>query len=298
MADSTPDLWDTCYEGEHRKLLSPEQFRQMFCDVCMNVGCQNSRGFGTKWNHRIRTQEDRLLVNPQFAPPGTAELMGLPDFQSMLRDTLAAKISTRKNDWEPVTDEEVAREAARMMGLDVPAPSGFQEPEPEDPDPEPEEAEPEPGDGEEPPALEVPSVELSAWRVQGDTENPDTGSPVEYDVTLVTCPDGTEDWSCTCPARERPCKHIRYVQSRLAPTEPAEPAPDPVRPPPSPRGPLPTGMNTPSPQGGIMVGGGPPPASDPAPAEPVDPWAPPKAKKDRVIEVGGRVSFGSSKDKK
>ena len=291
MADSTPDLWDTCYEGEHRKLLAPEQFKQMFCDVCMNAGCKNSRGFGTKWNQRIRTQEDRLLINPQFAPDGTAELMGLPDFKSMLRDTIVAEISTRKNDWEPVSDDEVAREAARMMGIEVPAPKGFQEPEP-DPEPEPQEP-------QEPEPQEPATAELSAWRVQGDTKDPKSGRPLEYDVTLTAFPDGSEDWSCSCPSRETPCKHIRHIQARLVPPEPDEPPPDPVRPPPSPRGPLPSGLNTSTPQGGIMLGGGPPPAKhDPGSGEAVDPWAPPKHKEERVIEVGGRVSFGSGKNPK
>ena len=39
---SLPDLFDGCYEGEHRKAMSPEEFTQTFCSACMNAGCQNS----------------------------------------------------------------------------------------------------------------------------------------------------------------------------------------------------------------------------------------------------------------
>ena len=40
-----------------------------------------------------------------------------------------------------------------------------------------------------------------------------------------------------------------------------------------------------------MVGGAPTPPSEP------DPWAAPTGPKDRVIDVGGKITFGSGKKK-
>lgn len=133
MGRQLPDLFDGCYDGEHRKLKSPVQFKDEFCAVCMNVGCRNSKGAGSLWNQRMQTQEDRLLNNPEFAPENTALVMGLPDFRNMIQDALKIEISTQRGDWEPVSDADVGRAAAEMMGVIPPgSPMGFQpEPEPE-----------------------------------------------------------------------------------------------------------------------------------------------------------------------
>jgi hypothetical protein len=270
MSRSLPDLWDSCYEGEHRRIKSPEQFKNEFCSACMNVGCRNSRGAGTKWNQRIISQEDRLLNNPQFAPEDAAITLGLPDFKNMIQEALRVEISTQRNDWEPVSDADVGRAAAEMLGIVQPSvakPKGF---EPEVPP-------------EEPPEPEETREKLGQWKVKGDSVD-ERGNRRTYVVTQYQ--DG--EWSCTCPSRENPCKHSRGIQNRLSPQpkEPDSPRPDPVVPKPAPRSSFPTSMNTPAPDGGVMIGGGPPPAPKP----PVDPWEPtaPKVKK---IEVGGRVKF-------
>ena len=299
MGKQLPDLFDGCYDGEHRKLLSPEQFTQMFCGVCMNVGCRNSKGAGTKWNQRMLTQEDRLLNNPAFAPEMTAEIMGLPDFKNMIQDALRVEISTKRGDWEPVTDADVGRAAAEMMGV-VP-PSGFQTQRDPTPDPVQQEAPEPPADppthqpsfsDTSTPTLDIPlttdPVE-GQWRVRGDSTDSE-GKPRTYTVTLYE----NGSWDCSCPSREAPCKHTRYIQGRLTPEKKSDPAPDPVRPEPSPRrAPFPTAMNTSQPQGGIMVGGSAPPT-----AEPDDPWAVPEGPKMRKIDVGGKVTFGAGTKKK
>ena len=329
MSKTLPDLWDGCYDGEHRRLLAPEQFKQMFCNVCLNPGCRISRGGGSKWSQRMLTQEDRLLHNPQFAPPGTAEDMGLPDFKNMVRHAIALEISDRKGDWEPVTEAEVGRAAAEMMGVVTP-PIAFQAEDPEVPTPvdDPEaEFEPSSADPTAPttvtpqetgetffaaqeilsehkesylsPKEEVERRESEAsestqppiegkWKVRGDSKGKDGKHPI-YEVVLHA--DGR--WGCECPSRENPCKHARDLAVRIAnaPREVVvDPADDPRTPVVAPAQPLPSRMNTSVPQGGIMVGGGVP---DPL-IEESDPWAPAKSK-DRVIEVGGRVTFGPGK---
>lgn len=316
-----PDLFDGCYEGEHRKLLSPEQFKQMFCGVCLNPGCLNSRGAGSKWTQRMLTQEDRLLHNPQFAPEDAATALGLPDFKDMVHQALALEISDRKGDWEPVSQAEVGRAAAELVGV-VPAPSGFQEA-PESPvldsDPtDPTTLTPEPHENispssaipeatDEAPKVEVEPPESSVsdstpavsdstqeaieghWRVHGDSRD-QKGNNVIYDVTLYK--DGS--WECSCPSRENPCKHARDIATKMARAAdmlpPKEPPPNPTRPPKRPAPPRPS-FNTNMPSGGVMVGGAPTPPSEP------DPWAAPTGPKDRVIDVGGKITFGSGKKK-
>lgn len=263
MSKQLPDLWDGCYDGEHRKLLAPEQFKQMFCKVCLNPGCRNSRGAGSKWNQRMLTQEDRLLNNPAFAPETTADIMGLPDFKNMIQDALRVEISTKKNDWEPVTEAEIGRAAAEMMGL-VP-PSGF---EPSDPGPIPED-----------PTPEDPRIPEGQWRVRGDSLDK-SGKPLTYTVTLW----GDGGWECNCPSRDNPCKHSLYIKGRISNSPKKEETPNPVIPPSAPRKVVPKGLNTSQPSEGIMVGG-------PNPEPISDPWAAPKVK-ERKIEVGGKVTFG------
>lgn len=137
-----PDLWNNCYDGEHRKL-SPEEFRKEWCNKCLNTGCRNSRGTELKWLQRMLVQEDILLDNPRFADPNDPKHQSIreKDFQDMVRHALAIEVSTQKGDWSIPTDEEIGRAAAEMVG--IVAPSGFQkapEPEPvanEDPDPKP-----------------------------------------------------------------------------------------------------------------------------------------------------------------
>lgn len=331
MLRSLPDLWDGCYDGEHRQQMSPQQFRETFCQNCLNAGCRNSVAAGSKWLQRMMTQEDRLLGNPLYADPNDPqyqEIRGL-DFQDMVRQALAIEVSSRKGDWSIPTEAEIGAAAAEMVGM-VPAPSGFKaEVEVEEPD------EPQPPDrlvdevqeydlGADdvpdievevtatPPDLpkltvpmtvvevdEVQEVNLASdpprlterWRIRGD-------SGTIYEVSLTA--DG--EWDCTCPSRENPCKHARDIAQKLsrAPKEvheaqatpkPREPQ-QPTRPPPGPPSFVPKKTNTEQPTGGHILGGG------SAPSIPVesDPWAPPPVTpKEREIPVGGRVSFGSGK---
>jgi hypothetical protein len=52
-------------------------------------------------------------------------------------------------------------------------------------------------------------------------------------------------------------------------------------------------MNTNLPQGGVMVGGGAPPEA----VRPEDPWAVSSKPRERKIEVGGKITFSSGKNK-
>ena len=269
----------------------------MFCNVCLNPGCTNSRGSTSKWNQRMLTQEDRLLHNPAFAPERPDERMGIPDFKNLIQEALRVEISTQRADWEPVSDADVGRAAAEMMGVVPLSPTGFRpDPIPDptpDPTPEPEEnlAEPPQKIGH---PDDISRQVHDIWRVRGDSKDKQ-GKPKTYTVTLFE--DG--GWDCTCPSRVE-CKHIQYIRGRVDPESKPDPTPDPVdpvRPDPAPRrSPFPSAMNTAQPRGGQMIGGGPPP---PTPPPESDPWAVDEtAPKFRKLGVGGRVTFGSGKKTK
>lgn len=135
MIRTLPDLWDGCYDGEHRQKMSPQQFRETFCANCLNAGCKNSAAAGSKWLQRMLTQEDRLLDNPLFADEMDPQFRAIreQDFQDMVRHALAIEVSSRKGDWSVPTDAEIGAAAAEMIGM-VP-PSGFQtKPDPADPE--------------------------------------------------------------------------------------------------------------------------------------------------------------------
>lgn len=47
----------------------PAEFKSLFCSRCRNASCVNAEGAENLWARRIRTQEDRLLINPARANP-------------------------------------------------------------------------------------------------------------------------------------------------------------------------------------------------------------------------------------
>lgn len=285
------DFWGECYDPAGG--MSPNQFTGTFCNRCMNQECGRSAAEGTSWFRRVSTQEERLLVNPNFADPRDPRFRDVAnlDFRSALREAIAIEIADRRGDWSVPTDAEIAREASRV------ATGQGMSPPPEPPTPEPTHAT---DDG----------IVLRVT-VRGQT--------ADYEVTLND--DGA--WACSCPAfrfaRANPCRHIQQAEADLeqdrqepAPTTtvappppvpaqaPPPPAPSGFRPPPSPQGaPRLPMRNIPMPSGGIMADGTAPPprnVAPPAPTPSADPWALPPDKtpppKGTVVPVGGKVVMG------
>ena len=293
MASQRQDLWDTCYEGEHRQIGSPDQFAQMFCSRCQNPGCTRSLGSRTKWQHRMDTQEDLLLRNPRFAEEDDPRFRDIrdQDFNDAIREALAIEVSNAKGDWSIPTETEIATMAASVVGF-VPPPvyGNAKNPAPETPTPP------------EPPKPPPPAKsEVEEWSVKGDKR-------ANYTVRKTD-----EEWSCTCQGfiHRKACKHIEDVKRQYDRSMPPPPPVAPVE-----IGPLkmpdaeawaqamsrnliPRAQNTNVPPEGIWVGGPPesaPPPSNPAPA--ADPWAVPNAKAEIIIPVGGRVTLGGGAGKK
>jgi len=277
------DFWGECYDPAAG--MSPNQFAGTFCNRCLNQECGRSAAEGTSWFRRVSTQEDRLLINPNFADPRDPRFRDVAnlDFRSAMKEAIALEISDRRGDWSVPTDAEIAIEASRVatgQGMaQPPAPPGPPEPEP-------------PSDG----------IVLRVT-VRGQTG--------DYEVTLND--DGA--WACSCPAfkfaRANPCRHIQQAEADLESGDRQEaataPAPSPPPPPPPPSGfrpPPPAGArppmrNIPMPSGGVMVDGTAPPPNRPAspPTPAADPWAlpPDKApplKGTVVVPVGGKVVMG------
>jgi hypothetical protein len=302
MTRKLPDLWEGCYDGEHRKLLAPEQFKQMFCEVCLNPGCTNSKNAGSKWNRRMMDQEDILLKNPRFAPENAAEVMGLPDFRDMLQEALRIEISSGRSDWEPVSDRDVAMAAAELLGMKQP-PLGFERPkEPEVQKQEVQKQEVQKQEGvpsETPPQKSSEPSDsrrlIGRWKVKGDSLD-EKGANRSYSVS--TYEGGV--WECDCPSREEHCKHIRNIMGRTGvnpemntPEPPA--TKDPVIPPEAPRNfSIPRSMNTSMPQSGITIGQDPDRVPSPR-GEIQDPWSVPSGPPTRKLGVGGKVVFGNKK---
>ena len=298
MATRRQDLWDTCYEGEHRQLASPQQFAEAFCARCQNSGCTRSMGAQTKWQHRMDTQEDLLLRNPRFAEEDDPRFRDIrqQEFNDAVRQALAIEVSNAKGDWSIPTDTEIATMAASVVGF-VPPPV-YSKPEP---------APPEPPKAPEPPPTKTPpvgneKVEIEEWVVKGDKKN-------NYNVRKTG-----DEWSCTCSGfvHRKACKHIEDVKrkyDRTKPPPPVQEAPVEVGPRRMPepeswaqamaRGKLPKAQNTAVPPEGIWVGG--PPENQPSPPNPgpvADPWAAPTPKVEMIIPVGGRVILGGGTGKK
>lgn len=60
-----PDLLDECNDQK----IPPRDFKETFCKRCRNQNCVNAGWASASFDERVRTQVDRLLVNPLQARP-------------------------------------------------------------------------------------------------------------------------------------------------------------------------------------------------------------------------------------
>ena len=259
------DLFNDCYSGDHQRM-SPEQFKQTFCNVCQNSGCQNSKTGRSLWITRILNQEEVLLRNPKFA--GDDAGLDLPDFKDVLQKVLALEVGAKKGDWSIPSEGEI-QDAARVLVGHMPPPVSFT------------------ATIEAVPVKPVSVRPLpERWIVKGDGKT-------DYEVSLTH--DGI--WSCTCRGFEfkKSCKHVQDLQAKLEYAPQAPVAPEAIAPVQTGRGApfLPPSRNTQMPSQGIMVGSPQIQTAKMQTGPEADPWAPPE----KVTQVGGRITLGSSKPK-
>lgn len=279
------DFWNSCFEPVMG--MNPEQFTATFCNRCTNPDCSRSTAGKLRWTQRMSTQEDRLLINPNFADPRDPKYTPIVnlDFKNLLRQALTIEIASRKGDWSVPSEMEVAAEAAKITA----AAAGIPMPPVADP------------------IVEAAVRSMKDVSAAADTAHPDYVIQTKvkgangnlYDVTLNR--DG--EWSCSCPAFKfspppQSCKHIELMEGQADQGAPPEPPPAlrlPVSYVPPARVHEPLMRNTPMPSGGIMVDGSAPPPRA-SPPSPTNPWALPAGAqpslKGTVVPVGAKVVMG------
>lgn len=268
--DYTQDCLDTARMEKENRKLNLHELRSFCCVRCKNAKCQHA-GFGEQfaWEGRIATQEDRLLVNPNFADildPEWGDLRKF-DFEDARRQAMKIEISRQRGDWAVPEVDSTASIVQAAIENHAP------EPEPE--------LEPEPPD-----VIEVASK---------------TQKGTIYRVVM----EGGKAMLCDCKAGQygRRCTHMRWAERDRAmqSREPVPSPPEPTRndPPPAPRqrrapvrgeGAKPP-RNTPtSPSGILLDEGG--PVSRPSPTPARDQWAAKDTGKDRILKPGIKITFG------
>lgn len=309
QAHNKQDLLAGCNEpGRPWYNQDANQFTKAYCRVCRNHDCIRARGARTPWHDRMERQVEYLINNPQFSDMEKAEHRAIAEtvWESMRHKAERLEIAAKRQDWEvpemptdgvpklsdPETSKSVddaVKALSRARGKTV----------------EEEEEEPE---GEAPPHFQP---EGDGSEVVYETQYPSSSGKGHYRVWLQE--DGL--WQCECDGYKyrQKCKHLLEVvpwynqnirdrvdedeEKESPPPQPATQAPP--QQPPAPRGPIPTSdprvktpppMNTPMPQEGVMIGGGPAPPESSKPEH--DPWAVPK---DKVVEPGARVVVKSGK---
>lgn len=251
------NFWHECFDRQ----MPPQQFEQTFCGRCRNPECDLARWASSRWEARIRTQEDRLLRNPQFMDPRDprfAQVQKRP-FRSLLKEALRVQISEERGDWSVPTDDEVA---VRAMDLAMrTSPSRFLASES---------------------ATEHADAEISEISEISDHGNP---HPEVSRRDNVSPKDDLSDSEVgTTPVVQPPTPLVTpppaIHQSRVSPVVTGE-ARTRFTPP---------QMNTPTPSAGIMVEG--PPTQEPKPKH--DPWQP-KPPPANIVKPGARIRMGLSK---
>ena len=104
----TKDFFIECNEGG---LMSPPECERTFCNQCKNRECVRADWAFTKWDRRILTQSDRLLVNPNIiAQNKSSRWDGISNFEGFQEPQVIEVwgVSEKPSDTPPliVSEEE------------------------------------------------------------------------------------------------------------------------------------------------------------------------------------------------
>lgn len=256
---------------------------QTCCPFCHNPKCKRAGWADSKWQQRMNTQEEYLLINPKFSDltlPSHMEVHQV-DWVDTRRKAMKLHIAAQKGDWTPVTDAEVdggstdgriemgSEEGANAVDKALAALRKKQ-------------GKPKPNPPKLAPGIEDPTVNGTPPPYEPKRPPPKKQPTPEQARKLQEM---ANRMAVSVEEDPKPAPEQPAPEQPAAETEPAPPKPQsPKRPPP----PAFLG-NTPVPKGGIMVDGTP---AERAPE--ADPWAP--RKKDKFIKPHAKVQMGKGKD--
>ena len=90
------DLFNECYDRQ----VSPEEFRQVFCNRCRNPRCVLAGWANDQFGSRMEGQIDRLF-NATLASPDDPRFQHLheAEFPNLLKQAIRLNIADQRGDW-------------------------------------------------------------------------------------------------------------------------------------------------------------------------------------------------------
>lgn len=296
--DKRVDLFKQCNDmGE-----DPQVFMQTWCNRCRNYSCVNADWANSTWERRMSTQRDRLLDNPNFADPESSRYEDIRklEFKDMLREAIILNEAERT--WQSPEEINVSQaaqrtakriqehlailpaipasdETQRHVDEAVKALSKARKTKSDAPSEEVD---------RKPPAASEPASEPTTEHAQRvpaafmAEEPPENIQPEQFSVPTQPVVESTVQSTVKSavqpgpkpvgPVEPKPVEPVQ-TQQHVQRTQQESPDGSPMR-------------NTAVPQGGIMLGEGPPPSQ-----QDDDPWAPKKrisnqVKNKAVIKMG------------
>ena len=114
------DLFSECFDRK----VSPEEFKQVFCNRCRNPRCVLAGWSMDRFSERVLNQEQRLFQTEQADPqdPRFQHLQEI-EFPSLLRQAIRLNMADRRGDWslpeENVHLAPIAGEPASTQSSDL-----------------------------------------------------------------------------------------------------------------------------------------------------------------------------------
>lgn len=115
------DLFNECYDRK----VSPEEFKQVFCNRCRNPRCQLAGWANDQFGSRMENQIDRLF-NAKLASPDDPRFQHLheAEFPNLLKQAIRLNIADQRGDWSlpeenvvlaPIAGEPASEESESLV---------------------------------------------------------------------------------------------------------------------------------------------------------------------------------------
>lgn len=115
------DLFNECYDRQ----VSPEEFRQVFCNRCRNPRCVLAGWANDQFGSRMEGQIDRLF-NATLASPDDPRFQHLheAEFPNLLKQAIRLNIADQRGDWSlpeenvvlaPIVGEPASEESENLV---------------------------------------------------------------------------------------------------------------------------------------------------------------------------------------